>query len=167
MAKNLNIPDFKIKIGIEKVASFFGRGEIFSGNITIIFDAYNSNKESVKAILDFTNMLSWKGRKIIFLGSIFELGDKSEEIHDYIVSYALGNIDGAFFFYGKEFERSFINAEKTEKFIFWSSEFEEMKEAVLSYIQEGDLIVLKGSRGMALEKFLEIIKKNNRMVVNC
>jgi len=167
MAKILNVSDSKIKDGIEKVASFFGRGEIISGNITIIFDAYNSNKESAKAILDFSTKLSWEGRKIILLGSILELGDESEDIHDSITNYAFKNFDGALFLFGKEFEKSFKNIEKTEKFIFWSSDFEEMKDALLGYLKEGDLIVLKGSRGMALERFMEIIKKNNRMVVNC
>ncbi|MCL2791591.1 MAG: UDP-N-acetylmuramoyl-tripeptide--D-alanyl-D-alanine ligase [Spirochaetaceae bacterium] len=164
MAKILDVSDLKIKKGIEKVASFFGRGEIFSGNISIIFDAYNSNKESVNAIIDFTSMLSWKGRKIMLLGSILEMGDKSEDIHNSIISYAFKNFDGALFFYGKEFEKGFKNMEKTEKFIFCSSNFDEMKDALLAYLKEGDLIVLKGSRGVALEKFLEIIKKNNRMV---
>ena len=167
MARILNISDLKIKNGIEKVASFFGRGEIFSGNITIIFDAYNSNKESVKAIVDFTSKLSWEGRKIILLGSILEMGDKSEDIHNSIINYAFKNFDGALFFFGNEFEKSFKNMEKAEKFVFWSPDFEEMKDALLAYLKEGDLIVLKGSRGMALERFLEIIKKNNRMVVNC
>ncbi|MCL2704653.1 MAG: UDP-N-acetylmuramoyl-tripeptide--D-alanyl-D-alanine ligase [Spirochaetaceae bacterium] len=167
MAKILNIADLKIRKGIEQAASFFGRGEIYSGNITIIFDAYNSNKESVKAIVDFSGKLSWKGRKIILLGSILEMGDKSDDIHDSIINYSIKNFDGAIFFYGNEFKKSFKNMEKTEKYIFWSSDFEEMKDALLAYMKEGDLIVLKGSRGMALERFLEIIKKNNRMVVNC
>ncbi len=167
MAKILNISDSKIKKGVEKVASFFGRGEVFSGNITIIFDGYNSNKESVKAIVDFISTLSWHGRKIILLGSILELGDKSEEIHSSIIDYAIKNSDASLFLYGKEFEKSYKNRVKTGKFIFCSSDFEEMKDALLAYIKEGDLIVLKGSRGMALERFLEIIKKNNRMVINC
>ena len=167
MAKILNIPDLQIKNGIEGVTSFFGRGEIFSGNLTIIFDAYNSNKESVKAIIDFTNTVFWEGRKIMLLGSTLELGDKSQEIHDYIVNYAIENFDGSLFFFGKEFEKSFKNMAEMNRFIFCSSDFEEMKDALLAYIKEGDLIVLKGSRGMALERFLEIIKKNNRMVVNC
>ncbi|MCL2295220.1 MAG: UDP-N-acetylmuramoyl-tripeptide--D-alanyl-D-alanine ligase [Spirochaetes bacterium] len=161
MAKIFNVSDSKIKEGIEKVTSFFGRGEIFSGNITVVFDAYNSSKEAVKTMVDFADKLSWNGRKIILLGSVFETGDKSEEIHGFITNYTIKNFCGAVFFFGKEFEAGFRNMEKSEKFVFWSADFEEMKNALLTYLKEGDLIVLKGSRGMALERFLEVIRRRS------
>ena len=169
-AKYLGVSDEKIKLALEEAKPLAGRGEIINGNVTVISDCYNSNRESVKAALDFFDSIPWEGRKAVLLGSILELGSDSERIHSDVIDFAFDSSADAVFFFGNEIEKSFITAgEKSSsgKYVFCTGDPGKMADALSGYLECGDIILLKGSRGMALERFLEPIGKINRKVPNC
>jgi UDP-N-acetylmuramyl pentapeptide synthase len=43
--------------------------------------------------------------------------------------------------------------------LFWTSDMDELSDAVLDFVQEGDLLLVKGSRGMALERLTRTFEK--------
>jgi UDP-N-acetylmuramoyl-tripeptide--D-alanyl-D-alanine ligase len=168
-AKYLGIDNSKIKEALEDAKPLFGRGEITKGSVTVISDCYNSNQESVKAALDFLETIPWKGRKALLLGSILELGSSEEQIHKKVARMAADSCADAVFLFGKELEKAWIGLSGTisDKYIFWSDDPGKMGDALSSYLCNGDIILLKGSRGMSLERFLETIGKINRMAPKC
>ncbi len=134
--------------------------------ITVISDVYNSNPTSLKGALEVLKQEGSKKRKIAILGSMFELGEFAEREHKEIGKLiALGYADVIFTF-GKE-AKWFIDGikEKTKTlehncFSFGSEEIDEIKNKILKTIKKGDVILIKGSRGMKMERIFNFIKEN-------
>jgi UDP-N-acetylmuramoyl-tripeptide--D-alanyl-D-alanine ligase len=158
MALSLGVPDDEIALGLTKVRPLFGRGEVLTGTVTVIRDCYNANTESMIEAMDFVGSLRWTGRKILILGSMKELGTETEGEHRHIGRYAAGSDVDAVFFYGEESAASYhdaliVKSERGDgKRIEWAAEFSDLEDQVHGYVQPGDLLLLKGSRGVELER---------------
>jgi len=161
MALKLGSETDAIVSGLEKVKPLFGRGEVLKGPVTVIRDCYNANTDSVTEVIDFVGTLPWTGRKILVLGSMKELGSKTESEHRLIGRRAADSSVHAVFFYGDESAAAFHDAEAVVgesgggKFLRWTNDFDELKKLVYSYVRQGDLLVLKGSRGVELERLTD------------
>lgn len=117
----------------------------------LIVDAYNANPSSMAAALDnFENIQA--ERKIAMLGDMRELGDDSLTEHISILRRLRG-MDVEAYLVGEEFAKA-VDAEGagTER-LFASSE--ELSEYLLTNPVKDAVVLLKGSRGIAMEKVLE------------
>lgn len=155
----LGISKSKIKEGLEKVRPIFGRSQILGGRVTIIQDCYNANPESIGKLMEFVGSLSWKGRKVIVLGSMLELGKDSEQAHQ-----RLGREAGLFgpdavFFFGAETEAAYSAALEAgfSGFCSWTLDFSKLIRSLQNYLRKGDLLVLKGSRAVELERVVPLL----------
>ena len=153
-----DLTDTEIKAGLEKVKSEKHRLNIVKGKngSIIIDDAYNASPSSVKAALNILNKLSCQpgslagGKKIVVLGDMRELGKVSTESHKDIGQYAkehsddqvaIGNLAKNY-----NFKNYFKNPSKAEDYL-------------LNNISEGDIILIKASRAIGLEKLVESLKE--------
>jgi UDP-N-acetylmuramoyl-tripeptide--D-alanyl-D-alanine ligase len=93
-----------------------------------------------------------KQNKLIIIGDMYELGEESLKEHNTIVSY-LENKHTLTYFVGKNF---FLNKVKNPSLHFYAS-FEELMQHLIKLKIENKSILIKGSRGMALERTLEFI----------
>ncbi len=158
IALKLGVGENAIIRGLEKVKPLFGRGEVLKGAVTVIQDCYNANTDSVVNMIDFVETLFWTGRKILVLGSMKELGSQTESEHRLIGRRAAGSQVNAVFFYGDESAAAFRealvaqSASEDGKLIQWTEDFEELQNMVQSFVRTGDLVLLKGSRGVELER---------------
>jgi UDP-N-acetylmuramoyl-tripeptide--D-alanyl-D-alanine ligase len=141
----------QIKEAIEGYIPSNNRSQIVKkGSNTIWVDAYNANPSSMKtAIEDFAGLNS--SGKILILGDMFELGEVSIREHQSIADLIENhkNWSGVYLI-GKEFSKVTSTAKvfaTVEGFMVWFSE----------HHFENSTILLKGSRGMAMEKILEKI----------
>ncbi|QTE22532.1 UDP-N-acetylmuramoyl-tripeptide--D-alanyl-D-alanine ligase [Polaribacter cellanae] len=145
-----NISDEIIKKAIEKYSPTNNRSQIIKTTCnTIILDAYNANPSSMKAALD--NFLLLKETdKTVILGDMFELGKDSSKEHQAIVdlcdSYSFKNI----LYVGELFHKT-----KTKNKTFKT--FESLKLYIIKKPLENQSILIKGSRGMQLERILDFI----------
>ncbi|MCD8405979.1 UDP-N-acetylmuramoyl-tripeptide--D-alanyl-D-alanine ligase [Tenacibaculum dicentrarchi] len=146
----------KIKASIEKYTSSNNRSQVIkTQNNSIILDAYNANPTSMKVALESFNILDAK-HKTVILGDMFELGNYSKRAHQTIVDLTLSfNFDKAFFV-GENFNKTEIKCQikdeiKCQKCI----SFEALKEYLQKIPIKESTILIKGSRGMALERIVK------------
>ncbi len=145
-----NVPQENIKKAIENYVPSNNRSQLIAKNSnTIILDAYNANPTSMKAALDnFANLPD--NNKIAFLGDMFELGKDALKEHQDIALYAekLGLEDT--FLIGENFYNVKTNLKK----------YKNLNELVIflkNISLKNKTILIKGSRGMTLERILDFI----------
>jgi UDP-N-acetylmuramoyl-tripeptide--D-alanyl-D-alanine ligase len=123
---------------------------INNGSNKIILDAYNANPTSMKAAL--LNFEKFPGSKIGILGDMFELGKDAETEHQYIIDLACSLDIDKLIFVGEHFYKSIANSSIVTKF----KSFEDFKINFKNLKITNSTILMKGSRGMALERILEL-----------
>ena len=153
MGAFFNVSSEEIKNGIEGYVPSNNRSQmILKGSNTILMDAYNANPTSMLAALE--NFKQAKGEtKILFLGDMFELGNEAESEHQNIVDFLSENAFGNVFLAGKNFFKSKNNASHIHQF----ETFEELKKEIENNPPTNATILIKASRGMALERILDLL----------
>jgi UDP-N-acetylmuramoyl-tripeptide--D-alanyl-D-alanine ligase len=157
VGEHFGIAPEKIRRALEATQPVAKRMEIFRrGGLTIINDAYNANPESMRAALEFLAAMpvGKNGRRIAVLGDMLELGDASPIAHEEIGVMAKGLPIHAVFAYGPQM-RHLVHAIGEA---FWTEHFDDktrLCEEVNRSVRPGDVILLKGSRGMAMEEVVE------------
>ena len=157
VSADLGISKSKIKEGLESVRPLFGRSEVIrGGTVTVIQDCYNANPDSFRQVFSFVSLLPWQGRKIAVLGAMKELGTQSREAHRQIGREALDAGFQSLFLFGEEMEDAFrsIKERGFDGAVNWMTDFERLRKELLPYLREGDLVVIKGSRAVELERLL-------------
>lgn len=155
VAQYLGVPMETIKRGLEAVNVLDGRGNIHHGNITVIDDCYNANPESVIESVKSFDQITWPGRKFAVLADMLELGQSGAAAHENVGKILSGTTINGFFFFGKEMKNAWVVLEKPA-WKFWTDSIDSLKDNIISKTTKGDLVLLKGSRGMALERLLGI-----------
>ena len=141
-----------IKKAIESYQPDNNRSEIVKkGTTEIILDAYNANPTSMLAALKNLKQLNAKS-KHLFLGDMFELGTEAEKEHQNIVDFVERNFKNNVYLIGKNFYKT-NTKQSTHKF----SSFEDLKPELNNIYLENATVLIKGSRGMALERILDLI----------
>ncbi|MEY3499030.1 MAG: UDP-N-acetylmuramoyl-tripeptide--D-alanyl-D-alanine ligase [Bacteroidota bacterium] len=147
------IPNEAIKAAIEDFVPDNNRSQLLNINSnTVILDAYNANPSSMAVAID--NFLQLDNpKKIAVLGDMFELGAESLIEHKNIISLLL-NKKATIYFIGNYFYK---NKLKQSNMHFFET-FDSFKETASQLKFDNSTILIKGSRGMALERFLEYLK---------
>ncbi|WP_371414463.1 UDP-N-acetylmuramoyl-tripeptide--D-alanyl-D-alanine ligase [Jeotgalibacillus sp. R-1-5s-1] len=128
-------------------------GEIF------INDAYNASPTSVRAALGFLKEAKAEGKKIAVLGDMLELGEMEEEFHRAIGREIDFTQINALFTFGPRSKWMAEEAGRLSGNVFsFEDDHAALAEELRKHVAAGDLILVKGSRGMALEKVIEAFK---------
>jgi UDP-N-acetylmuramoyl-tripeptide--D-alanyl-D-alanine ligase len=147
------IPINDIKTAIESYVPENNRSQLLMKSTNeIILDAYNANPSSMKVALENFIQLD-KDNKMVIIGDMYELGLDSLEEHKAIVDFLKDNSSFECHFVGKDF---FSNRIQNTNFHFHSS-YEEFTQFLTSIKLENKTLLIKGSRGMALERTLEYL----------
>ncbi|MBL0013717.1 MAG: UDP-N-acetylmuramoyl-tripeptide--D-alanyl-D-alanine ligase [Flavobacterium sp.] len=142
-----------IKEAIESYIPENNRSQLLHKNSNeIILDAYNANPSSMKVAIENFVQLD-KKNKIVILGDMFELGSESAAEHKTIVDMLSATDNISCYFVGKDF---FQNTIDKKDFSFYDT-FDSFTDAVKKVDFRDCMILIKGSRGMALERTLEFI----------
>jgi len=140
---------------LENSPIYPGRGELIKKNgVVFINDSYNSNFAScTNGIKSLTKMMG--NKKILVLGDMHELGDKTEEEHVKLGEFIdSANID-ALFALG-QYMKLTVDSIKSDKILkkHYDSK-NELIETLTNYQSHGDIIYIKGSRCMKMEEILQ------------
>jgi UDP-N-acetylmuramoyl-tripeptide--D-alanyl-D-alanine ligase len=146
------VEDKHIVEAIEAYKPDNNRSEIIQrGTNTIWLDAYNANPSSMqKAIENFSQMP--QKNKVLILGDMFEMGDASEEEHNALLQLCTSFNFSAILLLGENFaavsENSGIKTFRS---------MEELGEAVKEPNYQETAFLIKGSRGMKMERVLDYL----------
>lgn len=137
----LTLPERRFEI-IEK------KGVIF------VNDSYNAAEASVVSAIDSLDSLNKEARKVAVLGDMLELGSLSESTHQRVAEHALNKLD-LLFCYGNETKAMVDVWKRGNKPIYWFQEKNLLMDALKNTLEEGDLVLIKGSRAMQMWQVLE------------
>jgi len=135
------------------------------GNITVINDCYNSNPTALNAMVDTLAAMPAK-RRIVIAGEMLELGPTGEDLHRLSGQYmAKKGIDILIGVRGlaKPMVEAAAGAGMRAEFV---GTPEEAGEWLAGKAQAGDVVLLKASRGVKLERALEIVVSRQAPIVN-
>lgn len=159
----------EIKAGLESVRALPGRTEILDisddrRRLTVIKDCYNANPDSMIHVLDFCAGLPRSGRLVFVLGSMLELGKESESAHRQAVEKAFSAGADAVFLFGEEMVSAWEKSaeengrNKSGTAVFIPEDIGELSRKLSDFLKDGDTVLLKASRGMALERVLPALR---------
>jgi UDP-N-acetylmuramoyl-tripeptide--D-alanyl-D-alanine ligase len=153
VGKYFKVDTAKIKNAIENYIPTNNRSQILEKNSNkIILDAYNANPSSMKVTIE--NFLGLEGdSKMMILGDMFELGKESLQEHKNIISLLENQSEIEVFFVGNDFYTNRIESKNIQFF----QTFEQLKDQFSTLKITNKTILIKGSRGMALERILDVI----------
>jgi UDP-N-acetylmuramoyl-tripeptide--D-alanyl-D-alanine ligase len=145
--------DFKnIKKGVESYIPKNNRSQIsLKNNNTIILDAYNANPTSMSLALESFKKTNYKN-KMIILGDMFELGKDSNYYHQEITNSLEKINDSTIYIVGEYF----CNTKHSDRIRSFSSSKELINNLSKTNVSNYSILI-KGSRGMQLEKIIEFI----------
>lgn len=149
IGRYFEVDALKIVQALEAYHPSNSRSQIIKkGETTIILDAYNANPSSMEVALE--NLAKFDAKKTAIIGAMKELGDSTSDEHRKILTKALDLKIDNIVAVGVEFSdvllsNKIIYFETTDQAAHWFNEQSFTKETIL----------IKGSRGMALEKILE------------
>ena len=150
IGKYFNVEMDEIKKGIENYIPQNNRSQIIDKNgHHIILDAYNANPTSMKAALENFQQLK-ADYKVAFLGDMFELGKTAEKEHQEICNIAANMNFDQVFLIGENFFKTKSDCSKFKS-------FDHLKETLNNKTLKNATILIKGSRGMALERILDLL----------
>lgn len=156
IAYQIGIKPHIIKAGLEKIRPLNGRSQVIHGRITVFNDCYNASPESMRAALELMAPLRY-ARKIAVLGEMRELGAESNEIHADLASYVIKAGLDAVFLLGVRMKSLEIRLRELCYLgqIFPCTSYEQAEMALINFLKDGDLLLIKGSHSMGLERLIQ------------
>jgi len=160
VARGMSLPE--CAAALRTLAPADKRGQVLQlGNITVINDCYNSNPKALGAMVDALAAMKAK-RRIVVAGEMLELGPSGEEMHRaagrHIADKKINVVIGV-----RGLARAIVDAASTNgaaaNFV---ATPEEAGEWLARETRDGDVVLLKASRGVKLEKALETWKSRAR-----
>ena len=159
LAKKIGLTDEEIQSGLKEIKiSNMRFQEIKIGEDIYINDAYNASPTSMKAAIDTLNEIYNDKYKIAILGDMLELGENEVDYHIDVLNYLLDKKIKLIYLYGERMKKAYdiFMKTKSEEYRFWYYPDKEGIVESLKNIRMEKVILLKASRGTALE---DIIKK--------
>src|SRR5215469_10561022 len=148
------------------------RGEVirFEDGFTVINDSYNSSPAALDALSDLLATTPGYRRRVLAAGEMLELGASTPDLHRECGRHtaALKGIDWIFGVQGNaaELVRAAMEAGHSEKRARFFENSGEAAKFLSSFIERGDLLLLKGSRGVRMEKILEAMEATHSRVAS-
>jgi UDP-N-acetylmuramoyl-tripeptide--D-alanyl-D-alanine ligase len=139
-----------------------GRLLHFAPGFTVMNDSYNSNPVALEAMVEWLEAARDARRRILVAGEMLELGPRSPELHRASGSRAAasGHIDWIIGVQGDalDFVRGAIDAGQPDARAEFFANSTEAARAVVDLAAPGDLILVKGSRGVRMERVVEALE---------
>lgn len=157
--KHKDIPEDWAEI---KLPSGRFQEQILGEGIRVIFDGYNANPASFAKALEAFNHLSVEGKKYLVISDMLELGSEENKCHDELGRRIGGCAYEKVFAYGPRSARTIevIHQEFPAHAEHFGSA-DELAAKLLKVLRPHDAVLLKASRGMKVERVLELLRQSH------
>jgi len=157
-AWSVGAPVEAVETGLSGLSAGRHRGEIMTSShgVTLLDDTYNANPGSMQAALATLDEVPGTGRKVAILGEMLELGEAAGALHREVGVAAARSGLGLLVCVGPSAERTAEGARTaglTEVTTF--AEVEALLPELGRLVRSGDRVLVKGSRGMRMERVVE------------
>ena len=126
------------------------------GGLTLLDETYNASPEAVLAALDL--LADQPGRRFAVLGTMLELGDRSIELHQQVAARAAAlKLDGVVLVDGGDEGQAMANVASGLDRLALVPTPEAAAAPLGQWLQAGDVVLLKASRGVALERLIPLL----------
>ncbi|MET0786363.1 MAG: UDP-N-acetylmuramoyl-tripeptide--D-alanyl-D-alanine ligase [Paenisporosarcina sp.] len=165
IAKEAGLTNKQIQESLEQVSLTDMRMQVIpaSNDALFINDAYNAAPTSMKAALEFVMDSKIRSDKWVVLGDMLELGENERQFHQELVKFLPMNTINGVCLYGTRMKYLFEELQQhewPEKRLLWTeSDYEPIIQKLRQETSSNSMILVKGSRGMALEKVIEPFKQ--------
>ncbi len=123
----------------------------------IVFDdTYNANPESMRAGIEHILKMSAAGKRIAVLADMLELGELSEQAHREVIEFALQSGLDSVMLFGPHMQEA--AQQFTNRALRWFENKSELAETLKNSTGAGDIILIKGSRGMRMEEIIAFLQ---------
>jgi len=157
LAAGLSLDD--CAAGLAAVALSAGRLQRKAvGGVVVLDDSYNANPDSMIAALQTLAEVPATGRRVAVLGRMGELGTHAEEGHRQVGRAMAGIAPDLLITLGEEGRWIAEEAAVTGNRLEQVNTLEEVADVAGDYLQEGDVLLIKASRAVGLEKLLPILE---------
>lgn len=148
--------------GLAHCRTTWGRNQLLraANNAVVLFDAYNANPDSMAALLNNISQLksSSSSRKIGVFAEMLEMGEASSALHEELGAQ-VGRVNfSEVYFYGKpsaSFAKGFHRVNSETPLHCQEAYTPELALQLSQNIRSEDLIFVKGSRGMKMERMIQ------------
>jgi len=160
LGRQLKIASAQIIESLEKLKPVAMRGQIlgFKEGFTVIDDSYNSNPRALMQMIDVLAGVSGFKRRILVAGEMLELGSHSDSLHAECGAYAadhgvdmVAGVQGA----ARELVRAAAESRKPGPQAQFFSNSDSAADFICGAIHPGDLLLIKGSRGVHTERIVK------------
>ena len=160
VADLLGVPAAEAARGIGQVEAGSMRGEIRRiGGLTLIVDCYNANPQSLRAALDLLVEIEPGRPKVAVLGSMLELGARSEELHTVLLDEACGLGLDLLVATG-EFARAATDVPPGGSTVLSVMDPLEAYEELRERLAGDEVLLMKASRGVSLERLIPLFEND-------
>jgi len=129
----------------------------------VINDAYNASPASMRSAMETAAMCRVDGQKLAVVGDMLELGEECPRAHRELGGQLAAAFDTVLFVgrYGGFVGEGLSEAGFPSDRFFWVAAVSDAEEILKAEIKSGDLVLLKGSRGVELERLEPLLERNN------
>ena len=154
----------KIKKGLARFIPGKMRMEIFSSKngIRVINDSYNANPDSVSAAIEVLRNMSCRGRRVLILADMMELGEYSEIGHRKVGEKAVQSKVDILITIGekvKDIRQGALDNDMKEENIYCFSSNNDAISNLRKILMPYDTVLIKGSRIMKLEEIADSLRE--------
>lgn len=160
VALSLKMTKSEILNGIKKIKAAPKRFTVIRlPHVVLIDDTYNANPESVAFAIDTLNKFNSGLNKILILGDMLELGEHAVKLHASLSEHIKKNKTIRVLLIGKMMKHLYVKLNELKINSFYFNSRVQMKKYLTAQQFLDSVILIKGSRGMKMEEFVDVIKR--------
>ena len=156
VALDLGMTLSDVALALESFRGYEKRMQVLEWNgVTILNDTYNANPASMKLAIETLTKIDHKGRAVMAVGDMNELGENEIQMHVDVLNFALEKAVVKIFIVGQKMQQA-AKDQKTRdlgKFVFCDT-VASLSDCLTKYLKPGDVLLLKASRSLQMEKVL-------------